>query len=85
MPDFGVVIDKLQRTVPYLGNASTAPISRPGCWAYPDMLEVGNFNSGAIAHAESRTHFGGEAVPHARYRKNNQNNPHDRAARASPS
>jgi alpha-galactosidase len=33
--DFGTVIDKLQRTVPYLGNATFAPISRPGCWAYP--------------------------------------------------
>ena len=29
-PDFGSVIDKLQRTVPYLGNATFAPISRPG-------------------------------------------------------
>ena len=58
VPDFGVVVDKLQRTVPYLGNATFAPISRPGCWAYPDMLEVGNFASGATAHAESRTHFG---------------------------
>ena len=73
VPDFGVVIDKLQRTVPYLGNASFAPISRPGCWAYPDMLEVGNFGgdgtgdgtgggtgdgAAATAVAESRTHFG---------------------------
>ena len=33
-PDFGVVIDKLQRTVPYLGNDTFKPISRPGCWAY---------------------------------------------------
>ena len=33
VPDFDVVIDKLQRTVPYLGNASFSPISRPGCWA----------------------------------------------------
>ena len=38
VPDFGVVISKLQRTVPYLGNSSFAPISRPGCWAYPDMV-----------------------------------------------
>ena len=58
VPDFGVVVDKLQRTVPYLGNASFKPISRPGCWGYPDMLEVGNFASGALAHSESRTHFG---------------------------
>ena len=32
IPDFGVVIGKLQRTIPYLGNKSFAPISRPGCW-----------------------------------------------------
>ena len=36
VPDFGVVIDKLQRTIPYLGNSSFGAISRPGCWAYPD-------------------------------------------------
>jgi hypothetical protein len=36
IPDFGTVIAKLQRTIPYLGNKSFAPISRPGCWAYPD-------------------------------------------------
>ena len=39
VPDFGVVISKLQRTVPYLGNSSFEPISRPGCWAYPDMVQ----------------------------------------------
>jgi alpha-galactosidase len=45
-PDFGGVIAKLQRTIPYLGNESFPPISRPSCWAYPDMLEVGNFGTG---------------------------------------
>ena len=30
---------------------------RPGCWAYPDMLEVGNF-VGPNSYNESRTHFG---------------------------
>ena len=35
----------------------TNPISRPGCWAYPDMLQVGNFG-GPLNLAESRSHFG---------------------------
>jgi len=30
------------------------PLSRPGCWAYPDMLEVGNMNN----DTEERAHFG---------------------------
>ena len=30
-------------------------LSGPGCWAYPDMLEVGNMNGGFY---ESRAHFG---------------------------
>ena len=41
----------LQTTRKYQGNP---PLSRPGTWAYPDMLEVGrmpNFN-------EDRSHFG---------------------------
>ncbi|EDQ91557.1 uncharacterized protein MONBRDRAFT_31543 [Monosiga brevicollis MX1] len=34
------------------------PLSRPGCWAYPDMLEVGNLAS----FEEDRTHFGAWAI-----------------------
>ena len=34
-----------------------APLSRPGCWAHPDMLEVGNIK-GPRAYTESRSHFG---------------------------
>ena len=30
-------------------------LSGPGCWAYPDMLEVGNING---SFAETRAHFG---------------------------
>ena len=33
-------------------------ISRPDCWAYPDMLQVGNLRSSPLAKAETRTHFG---------------------------
>ena len=51
---FGDVIAKLQRTIPY--QDIRHPISRPGCWAFPDMLEVGNFDSD-LEVIESRTHF----------------------------
>jgi len=30
------------------------PLSRPGCWAYPDMLEVGNLPT----YSQDRAHFG---------------------------
>ena len=54
-PDFGNIMGKLELVRPYLDHDT--PISRPGCWAYPDMLEVGNF-AGPLNHTESRTHFG---------------------------
>ena len=34
------------------------PASRPGCWTYSDMLEVGN----NLSPTESRTHFAAWAV-----------------------
>mmetsp|Transcript_15586 Transcript_15586/g.33973 ORF Transcript_15586/g.33973 Transcript_15586/m.33973 type:complete len:416 (-) Transcript_15586:252-1499(-) len=34
-------------------------LSQPGCWAYPDMLEVG---LAPLTHTESRSHFGLWAV-----------------------
>mmetsp|Transcript_19909 Transcript_19909/g.39077 ORF Transcript_19909/g.39077 Transcript_19909/m.39077 type:complete len:454 (-) Transcript_19909:128-1489(-) len=40
----------LQTTIPYQGKA---PISRPGCWAYPDMLEVGLLKDSR----ENKAHF----------------------------
>lgn len=36
---------------PYYGNPTLAP--RPGCWSYPDMLEVGV----GLTVVESKTHF----------------------------
>lgn len=42
----------LQTTVPFL--SLTNPRSRPGSWAYPDMLEVGRLASAE----EDRAHFG---------------------------
>jgi hypothetical protein len=50
-PYFEKIFLNLQSTLPYLG---TPPLAHPGCWAYPDMLEVGNL----AAFEESRTHFG---------------------------
>jgi alpha-galactosidase len=58
-PSFGDIYAKLQYVRPYL--ATTRPVSRPGCWAFPDMLEVGNFD-GPLAFVESRTHFGAWCV-----------------------
>eukprot|EP01061_Rhynchopus_euleeides_P036024 TRINITY_DN606_c0_g1_i4.p2 TRINITY_DN606_c0_g1~~TRINITY_DN606_c0_g1_i4.p2 ORF type:complete len:413 (+),score=166.13 TRINITY_DN606_c0_g1_i4:47-1285(+) len=40
----------LQSTTPYLGDV---PLSRPGAWAYPDMLEVGNMKT----PEEDKAHF----------------------------
>lgn len=34
------------------------PRSRPGCWAYPDMSEVGNFAAGPYRDDQERTHWG---------------------------
>ena len=33
------------------------PLAGRGCWAYPDMLEVGNFPPGAVSLAWQRAHF----------------------------
>jgi hypothetical protein len=38
----------------------TAPLSRPGCWAYPDMLEVGRVMGGD--YHWNRAHFGAWCV-----------------------
>jgi len=57
---FGNIYQKLQFVRPYL--AADNPISRPGCWAFPDQLEVGNFPPGPLAFVESRTHFGAWCV-----------------------
>jgi len=53
--DFGNTMEHLQETIPY--QNLTDPISRPGCWAHPDMLEVGNLK-GPNSFTQSRTHFG---------------------------
>ena len=45
------------------GTGDNAPLSYPGCWGYPDMLEVGvapGLHKGEVALtiAEARAHFG---------------------------
>jgi hypothetical protein len=42
----------LQTVIPYTDYNN--PLSRPGCWAYPDMLEVGNIG----IYAQEQAHFG---------------------------
>eukprot|EP00456_Euglypha_rotunda_P072685 TRINITY_DN6586_c0_g1_i2.p1 TRINITY_DN6586_c0_g1~~TRINITY_DN6586_c0_g1_i2.p1 ORF type:complete len:534 (-),score=57.64 TRINITY_DN6586_c0_g1_i2:133-1734(-) len=48
--------NNLQTVVPYTDYNN--PLSRPGCWAYPDMLEVGNIG----VFAQEQAHFGAWVV-----------------------
>jgi len=58
------VIKNLETTVPF----STLGLSFPGCWAYPDMLEVGCLhgpggdNDPGLSPEETRSHFGGWCI-----------------------
>jgi hypothetical protein len=63
---WGSMLANLQYTLPFLGEgglhlpypSDQTVRSRPGGWAYPDMLEVGN-----LANAtEDRSHFGAWAI-----------------------
>jgi hypothetical protein len=68
-PTFSSVAWNAQTMIPFTRvNAVGTALSRPNCWANPDMLEVGNANgptSGGVnpeapplTVIESRTHFG---------------------------
>ena len=51
----------LQTTIPF--QDPSAPLSQPGCWAYPDMLEVGRIQiDGKMDHGWNRAHFGAWCV-----------------------
>ena len=51
----------LQTTIRFQDPAT--PLSRPGCWAYPDMLEVGRIAVGGQMHfGWNRAHFGAWCV-----------------------
>jgi len=57
--NYASVVNNLQTTIPY----AEQHLSRPGCWAYPDMLEVGvlhtPFSSDkGLTIEETRAHFG---------------------------
>jgi len=49
---WGSMFNNLQTTIKF--QDVSHPLSRPGCWAYPDMLEVGNLAN----FNEDRAHFG---------------------------
>lgn len=58
-PTFGSILINLESTAAYNGKGLTGP----GCFAYPDMLEVGVTNSqrpglATLSFTEARTHFG---------------------------
>eukprot|EP00755_Sulcionema_specki_P032358 Sspe_Gene.19718::Locus_7196_Transcript_1_1_Confidence_1.000_Length_1434::g.19718::m.19718/K07407/E3.2.1.22B, galA, rafA; alpha-galactosidase len=53
-PNWGSIMGNLHTTIPFNQNGT----SRPGCWAYPDMLEVGQMPS----VEEDRTHFAAWAI-----------------------
>jgi len=61
---YGSIVANLQSTVKF----ATANLSRPGCWAYPDMLEVGckhgpgGASDPGLTSAETRSHFGAWAI-----------------------
>merc|ERR1719424_2480939 len=56
---YASIIGNLATTVPLAGKN----LSYPGCWAYPDMLQVGckhgpgGKNDPGLSPAETRTHF----------------------------
>lgn len=61
---YASIMHNLQTTIPL----ATQNLSYPGCWAYPDMLQVGcahgpgGKNDPGLTIAESRTHFGAWAI-----------------------
>jgi len=64
MATYGSVVRNLQTTIEYARGG----LSRPGCWAYPDMLEIGCANGThgdldvGLSFVESRSHFGAWCV-----------------------
>merc|ERR1711871_44714 len=61
---YASVVGNLQTTIKY----ATTGLSRPGCWAYPDMLEVGcqhgpgGSGDPGLSVEETRSHFGSWAI-----------------------
>jgi len=56
-PNFDSIIGEAYATVQY--NDRPDPFSHPGCWAYPDMSEIGQFSGrDPLRTDEERTHWG---------------------------
>ncbi|CAK0860653.1 unnamed protein product [Prorocentrum cordatum] len=56
-PNFDSVIGEIYSTVPY--SDRSIPLSRPGCWAYPDMMQIGNFEGKEpLRTHQEMSHFG---------------------------
>lgn len=61
---YGSIVGNLQTTVHWAKSG----LSRPGCWAYPDMLEVGckhgpgGVHDPGLTPEETRAHFGAWAI-----------------------
>jgi alpha-galactosidase len=59
--NWGSVMGNAAATAPFAD--AVHPMSQPGCWAYPDMLEIGvqgqnGQSEGGLSAAEERTHLG---------------------------
>jgi alpha-galactosidase len=56
---YGSVVGNLQTTIQWAEQG----LSKPGCWAYPDMLEVGcAHDAGGLNKVEAQTHFSAWAI-----------------------
>jgi hypothetical protein len=53
------IANKLQQVRPYTRNITT-PTSRPGCWAFPDMLQVGQVSPNT--QEANQAHFGAWSI-----------------------
>ena len=76
------VMSNLMTVVPFLqppkaAPKGTAPLSRPGCWAYPDMLEVGH----RTPHPPARSPL---PAPRTSRTSRNSRTPHPTAPRTLP-
>lgn len=59
---WAAIINRVQAVASKFGFTSdpNEAVSRPGCWAYPDMLQVGTTRTGGSGRnfTDSRSHFG---------------------------
>jgi len=53
---FDDILNKVLSTLDF--NDRPSPASYPGCWAYPDMSEIGNWAPGPLRLEEERSHWG---------------------------